>query len=122
MVTKRASELIGKDVYDASASHIGTVVDVELNPDIPSFSLIVSTQGRNPAKSSRTLTIEAKEIAVMKDAIILKTSREEQQKRCPECGHMNPIVARYCRECGSELSRADYPLISGALGEDTSTK
>ena len=120
MVTKRASELIGKDVYDASASLIGTVVDVELNSD-KAFSLIISTQGMNPAKNSRELVIEVNEIAIVKDAIVLKTTREGQQKRCPECGNANPIVARYCRECGTELSRTDYALIRGALGKNSST-
>ena len=121
MVNKRASELIGKDVYDASASLIGTVLDVELNTD-KAFSIIVSTQGMNPAKNSRELTIEANEIAIVKDAIVLKTTREGQLKRCPECANTNPIVARYCRECGSELSRTDYPLTPGALDKDLSTK
>jgi sporulation protein YlmC with PRC-barrel domain len=112
---KRASQLIGKAVYDASASLIGTVADIELNSD-KTFSLILSTQGSNPAKTSRQLTIEANEIAIARDAILLKTTREGQQKRCPECGNANPIVARYCRECGTELSRTDYELIRGPLG------
>jgi len=120
MMAKRVSELIGKDVYDASASLIGTVVDIALGSD-KGFSLVVSTQGMNPPKSSRELTIEANEIAVVKDAILLKTTREEQQKRCPECGKVNPIVARYCRECGTELSRTDYALIRGPLNKDSPT-
>jgi sporulation protein YlmC with PRC-barrel domain len=113
--------LIGKAVYDASASLIGTVVDIELNPD-KTFSLILSSQGNNPVKTSRELTIEADEIAIARDAILLKTTREAQQKRCLECGNANPIVARYCRECGTELSRTDYELIRGALGKDLSAK
>ena len=121
MVAKKASEVVGIDVYDASASYIGTVVDVELNLD-KGFSVIVSTQGRHPAKTSRDLTIEASEIAVVKDVVLLKTSREEQQKPCPECGNMNPIVARYCRECGAELSRTDYALIRGTLDREQATK
>ena len=120
MPTKRTSELIGKDVYDASASLIGTVLDVELNSE-KTFSLIVSTQGMNPPKNSRELVIEADDIAIVKDVILLKTTREGQQKRCSECGNANPNVATYCRECGAELSRTDYPLIRGALDKDLST-
>ena len=121
MVTKRASELIGKDVYDASASLIGTVVDVQFDSD-KAFALIVSTQGMNPTKTSRELVIEANEIATVRDAILLQTTREGQQKRCPECGNANPIVARYCRQCGTELSRTDYALIRGTLDKNSSTK
>lgn len=121
MVAKRASELMGKDVYDASASLIGTVVDIEVNSD-KAFYLIVSTQGSNPVKTSRELVIDAREISIARDAILLKTTREAQQKRCPECGNANPIVARYCRECGTELSRTDYELIRGTLEKNSSIK
>jgi len=111
---KRASELIGKNVYDSAASFIGNVVDVKLSLE-KGFALIVSPQGGNPG---RELIIEADEIAVVKDTILLKTTREQQTKPCPECGHVNPAVARYCRECGTELSRSDYALIRGALNKD----
>jgi len=111
---KRASELIGKNVYDSAASFIGNVVDVRLSLE-KGFALIVSPQGGNPG---RELTIEADEIAVVKDTILLKTTHEQQQKHCPECGHLNPAVARYCRQCGTELSRSDYALIRGALNKD----
>lgn len=120
MTSRRASKIIGKDVYDASASLIGTVVDVQLNSD-KGFALIISTQDGNPGKDSRELTIEANEITTIKDVILLKTTREAQQKRCPECGHANPTVARYCRECGTELSRTDYPLIRPTASKEQST-
>ena len=120
MFDKRASELIGKSVYDATASFIGNVVDVRFNSE-KGFALIVSPQGRNPNKEEGELTIEADEIAVVKDTILLKTTHEQQEKRCPDCGHANPAVAKYCRQCGTELSRTDYAMIRGASGKDPST-
>jgi len=121
LLSKRTSELIGKDVYDASASLIGSVVDVQLKRD-KGFTLIISTQDSNPGRDSRELTIEANEITLVKDVILLKTTREAQQKRCPECGNANPIVARYCRECGAELSKTDYPLIRLTASKRPSTR
>jgi len=120
---KRASELIGKNVYDASASLIGSVADVGLKFDLAKgFSLIVSPQATNPGTDSRELTFEADEIAQVKDVVLLRTSHEQPQKRCPDCGNSNPAVAIYCRQCGTELSRTDYALIRGAPGKDSPTK
>lgn len=117
LLNKRTSELIGKKVCDASGSLIGTVTDVELNLD-KAFSLILSTQDMNPSRSARELAIEANEIALVKDVVLLKTTREAPPKRCPECGYANPTVARYCRECGTELDEIDYPLIRRTAGKE----
>ena len=103
-------------MYDASGLRVGTVVDIELN-FVKGFSLIVSTQRRNLSRDSRELTIEANEITIVKDSILLQTTREGQRKRCPKCGYGNPMVARYCRECGTTLAapRNDVAAGKGSL-------
>ena len=121
MFNGRTSELIGKNVYDASGSLIGSVVDVELSLDDKAFSLIVSTQNRNPGWGSGELAIEANEIGTVKDVVLLKGTHKTEEKRCPECGHGNPTVARFCRECGTELNGTDYPLIRRTSGKEPST-
>jgi sporulation protein YlmC with PRC-barrel domain len=110
LLSKRASELVGKDVYDTTGSLIGGVVDVELHTD-KAFCLIVSTQKASSRAESTEQVIEANEIATVKDVILLKTTRKPQLRRCPECGHSNPTVAMYCRECGTKLTGTDYPVI-----------
>ena len=104
MVKKRTSEIIGKNVVDAYGSVLGSVVDVELDLDLDNkpFSLIVSSHDSNPGRDSKELLIEAKEIARVRDIVLLKTGHEE--KRCPKCGYMNRVAASYCRECGTTLS------------------
>jgi len=102
LVRKRTSEIIGKNVVDAYGSILGSAVDVELDLDSTPFSLIVSSHPGNSGRDSKELLIEAKEIAKVKDIVLLKTGHEEKQ--CPKCGYANRVAASYCRECGTVLT------------------
>lgn len=102
MVKKRTSEIIGKNVCDAYGSVLGSVVDVELDLESTPFSLIISSHHSSSSRDSKELLIEAKEIARVKDIVLLKTGHEE--KPCPKCGYVNRVAASYCRECGTALS------------------
>ena len=97
---------------DASGSLIGSVVDVQLNFDRP-FCLIVSIKDRNPSSESQELVVEANEIATVRDVVRLNTTRETHRKRCPACGFVNPIVARFCRECGTTLVTVRNDIAAG---------
>ena len=87
---------------DANGAVLGSVVDVELDLDNTLFSLIVSSHPGNSGRDSKELLIEAKEIAKVKDIVLLKTGHEEKQ--CPKCGYANRVAASYCRECGTVLT------------------
>ena len=89
-------------MVDAFGSVIGGVVDVELELDNTTFSLIVSRPDNNSGRDSKELLIEANEIARVRDVVLLKTGHEEKQ--CPKCGHTNRVAATYCRQCGTALS------------------
>ena len=118
MFNWKASDLMGKKVFDASGSLLGSVTDVQLRSD-KAFSLIVSSQGRVPGTPPRELTINANEIAMVKDVILLKTGREAEGSRCPQCGYRNATAAKYCRECGSELKQTEAEtVIPETSGED----
>ena len=89
-------------MVDAFGSVIGSVVDVELDLDNTTFSLSVSSHESNSGRGSEELLIAGKEIAKVKDVVLLKTGHEEKQ--CPKCGFANRVAASYCRECGTALS------------------
>jgi ribosomal protein L40E len=39
------------------------------------------------------------------------------QQFCPECGHENPVAARYCMECGSSVDRPDAQVRGHRTGQ-----
>jgi sporulation protein YlmC with PRC-barrel domain len=101
LVKKRSSELIGKSVSDADGTVLGKVIDAELDLDGYGFCLVVANN--QSGERSKELIVAPSEIAKVKDIILLKTTYEKKRKACEKCGFENPIIASFCRECGTTL-------------------
>lgn len=118
----RREELVGKEVYDANAVHIGTAKDVAYSTD-GKTALVVS-------KGKKEETIPFQNISEIGDIILLKktlpetrivasATREEKPeskitttgvpsvpavKACPKCQRENKSTAKFCAKCGYKFS------------------
>lgn len=129
----RLEELVGKDVYDAKAKKVGTVVDIGYSKN-GRTALIIRIASAGIADKSLTdkelvlshigkgrfgalmfgrvseigdiilLKAESKvEYEQTPDSILGKAMESAQTKPCPKCDRENERIAKFCVECGYDF-------------------
>jgi sporulation protein YlmC with PRC-barrel domain/ribosomal protein L37E len=131
----RLDELVGKDVYDAKAKKIGTVVDMGYSKNGKTALIIrvasASILDKSPAVKELVLSHVDKgrfaalmfgRVSEIGDIILLKPEPQfeygetpdsihgkivetAQTKPCPECGRENERIAKFCIECGYDFRK-----------------
>ena len=129
-------ELVGKEVYDAKAKKVGTVVDIGYSKEGTTALIIgIATAGMldkplsdkelvlsHPGKG-RFETLMFERVSEIGDIILLKAESEAEQapdstlskmtetahtKPCPECDRENEKLAKFCVECGYDFREEKY--------------
>ena len=124
-------ELVGKEVYDAKAKKVGTVVDIGYSKEGTTALIMgIATAGMldkpdkehvlsHPGKG-RFETLMFERVSEIGDIILLKAESETEAqqapdstlskmtetthtKPCPECNRENEKLAKFCVECGYDF-------------------
>jgi len=115
----RREELVGKEVYDTKAMHIGAAKDVAYSKD-GKPALIVTKGNREEIIPFQDIS-EIGEIILVKRTLMETTAtlpppkREERiaavqgpsaepSKTCPKCGMGNRPTAKFCVKCGFKFT------------------
>jgi sporulation protein YlmC with PRC-barrel domain len=129
----RREELVGKDVYDAKAKKVGTVVDIGYSKEGRTALIIrISTAGMvDKPLSDKELVLshmskgrfetlmfgrvsEIGDIILLKaelkteaeqapDSMLGKVTETVHTKPCPKCVRENEKLAKFCVECGYDF-------------------
>lgn len=106
----RGEQIIGKEVYNANALHVGTVKDVAFGEEGRTELIIKRGDGE--------AMIPFKEIYEIADIVLLRTVTEQQPlqsissdadakasatKICTKCGRENRHTAKFCAKCGQSF-------------------
>jgi len=144
----RREELIGKDVYDAKAKKVGTVVDIGYSKEGRTALIMriatLRTVDKPPSDEERILphmnkarfeslmfgrVTEIGDIILLKaefktepdktpDSILKKSPETIHTKPCPKCSRENERLAKFCVECGYDFREVKSRNIERAVRID----
>ena len=143
----RREELIGKDVYDAKAKKVGTVVDIGYSKegrtalimriarsmvDKPPFDKELVLPHMNKERFESLMfgrVSEIGDIILLKaefktetektpDSILKKSPETIHTKPCPKCSRENEKLAKFCVECGYDFREVKSRNIERAVRID----
>ena len=115
----RREELVGKEVYDTKAMHVGEAKDVAYSKDGKTALVVL--------KDNKEQVIPFQDVSEIGDIILVKRTpvettvtlpppkREERiaavqgpssepSKTCPKCGMGNRQTAKFCAKCGFKFA------------------